>query len=130
MTEGITYYRREDGIHVYRFENVQRSAIDTWVKLVLEHDQVALKTGEHRRCIYDLRGHWVTPYLVTQALYLASVDPPDLQESIAVLGLRRAAAVFNTFVRRLPRMMQSDFRFFYDEAQAVKWLTQRLEELG
>ena len=130
MSDGLAYEIREDGIHVYKFVSVQRASIDTWVKLVLEHDQMALKTNEHRRCIYDMRGHWVTPYLVTQGLYLASKDPEQLQESIAVLGMPSATAIFNTFLRRLPRKMQPDLRFFSDEAQAIKWLVLRLEELG
>lgn len=123
-------YQNSEGIHVYRFSDVQRQTLDVWAELIRQHDAQAVENGQHVRSLHDLRGYWVTPYMLAKCLEIISNNSPDLRESVAILGNHVAGSFFRASMRRFPSSVLPSMQFFSQETMALMWLNQRLEELG
>jgi hypothetical protein len=126
---GMLYQQREDGIHVFRFSDSKRATADAWATRSHQNDVDAAARNEHLSALLDIRGIWLTPYIISTVVRTAYLTPVGLQESIAVvvsdnLMLGLLAGV----IRKLPQTAVSSSRLFINEDEALAWLIERREQ--
>lgn len=119
------YSLAEDGVHVFRFDDVTRASIDAWHDVVSQIDAEGEKHSSHIRYLYDLRKVMPTPYAIAQASKLSTMVPSNVRQSIAVLsGNSVTTNLFGGLVRRLMGSNERSIRFFNTEEDAMAWLEQ------
>lgn len=134
---GLTYYQREDAIHIYRFADFRLETVDAWAQIVVPKNQAAFQSGEHIRSIYDIRQHILSLYAMKVTLQVSRQTPLELRESVAVLaGDNFARRVVENLLRRLEAQIQAQgnrdlwqkwhaTRVFTTEGEALEWLADR-----
>lgn len=125
-TEGVTYYRRDDGIDYYHLTKPTPDQLEGMAKIMKENDLASVAKGEHVYAIFDLRDIWVTPNVMRRAIQAASITPPELHESIAIIGGNEITMnIMRIFVNRIPQREKSAFHIFRTLEDAVNWLHER-----
>jgi hypothetical protein len=127
----FTVTHRDNGIIVYRLENLRRTTLDSWSETFKKDEQTAITEKRHLRRLMDVRGvGFPTPYGITKAMENVSEDPEGLRESYAILvDNSMTAQVLSNALRHLNKWLHNT-RLFTDEHTALDWLDERLAELG
>jgi hypothetical protein len=123
-TAGLIYFRRTDGIIVYRFTDSARETIDAWAKHVLKTETEA-GAQAHVQAIYDIRGQWITAYGIQTMFHMSRMTVPDLISSVAVVGDSLVLATIRIILNHLPENRHQERRIFSSEEAALKWLAER-----
>lgn len=129
ICDGFTVEYRQDGITVYRVESMKREVADAWSATHRKHSEEGYARGEHVRRILDIRHAGVpTPYGLSKAVEAVRDDPPDLQESVAVLVSGSLGfQILTVTLNRLGKWVQNT-RLFTSEEDALQWLDERLKQ--
>ena len=124
---GVQYYRRADGIYVFRFEGLADAAVDQWVEIGLQLDRAAFAGAYQIRSIYAFTARILpTPHFIADAIHFANNTPPDLNDSVAIfIENPLMHGVINLIIRRTPDFMHQRVRVFMDFEAAVRWLEER-----
>ncbi len=128
-TAGMTFYRQDNGILVYRFLDNRRETIDAWIEQALQDELAIHAEGGDACLLLDIRGQWVTPYALTKVMQTLNLTPPGLQEWVAILtGDSFAGRVMARLMHRFPTSVRESTRLFQTEEPALRWLEQKQQE--
>lgn len=132
LADGLTYYKRPDGINVYTIQKMTVAVAKAWEYKVIELDRKAAAEDEHIRTIYDVHISGFGVSAVSAMIKVAQVAPDNLVESTAIVlhspGL--VLTMLRGVIRRLPIRASESIEFFDSIESSLKWLDQRKEEIG
>lgn len=129
---GFTHLIRDDGIHVYRLEDLKRETVDHFVDVSMQMDVDAYADGRHSRCLLDISTlSFPTPYAIKRIQESISATPDDLRESYAVVTPTTGIYAFaRSVLSHIPNKKTDSIRLFASFDTAIDWLIDRLQELG
>jgi hypothetical protein len=129
--EGLSYCIRDDGIHVFRFNDSRRETVDAWARISRENDLRYTASGEHLRTLFDVGEQWFTPYSLSTIVRMVNTTPKDLLESVAVMaGRNTLLSMVRSIVARLPQNPKQVISIFTAEEDAIRWLIARHQQLS
>ena|SRR5688572_6412411 len=130
QTAGMMYYRQENGILVYRFQDNRRETVDAWIEQAYQDELDIHAAGGGIACmLLDLGGNQITPYAIVRVVKAADLTPPGLQEWTAILsGNSFAMRLVQSVMVKFPATLRSNVRVFNQEAEALAWLEQKQHE--
>ena len=131
---GLSYRRRADGIHEFRFQVVTTVSVDAWFETASAIESYARVKNEHIRSLYRIHSLWPTPYAAKRIIELTRKTSPALRISTAVLMDDHAIGivVVQALLRQIPvsasRLNMN--QIFFQEEDALHWLEERRKLLG
>lgn len=128
---GLTYYRNQDGVNIYKFDNLKRDALDLWMKISQHNERVAASHGEATLLIiFDVRGAGApTAYALAQGLRSANEAPDELYRiSTVITEDRLTSRIVNFFLHKLPRKVAEALKVSANDEEAMRWLFQNHED--
>jgi hypothetical protein len=131
---GLSYRRRADGIHEFRFQVVTTMSVDAWFETASAIESYAHVKNDHIRSLYHIQGLWPTPYATKRIIEMARKTSSGQRLSTAILMDDHAIGivVVQAILRQIPpspsRLNMS--QIFFQEDEALHWLEERRKALG
>lgn len=124
--------KRVDGIIVYRLADLLRESIDAFTEAATKTDLWAVENDCHARCLLDItKIRFPNPYAISRIQTLIKSTPDEIRESFAVLTPTSNLYSFaRAIINHIPQSKTNSIRFFREEAEALAWLDERLQEIG
>lgn len=126
---GLTYTRRDDNIIVYQLDDARRDTADAWVALSRANDEAAAEANRWLYTLLILNISLSSPYLIQRGIKLASSNPNNLNEVVAIVVMPGIGSTFlMATLNRIPGKTREAIRVFTEQQPAIEWLHQRQRE--